>query len=137
MSKSKIIKTLKLRCWPLAFTSYKVKKKTQRFGTSLPASYFAWLLKKNISHVIFSQLTKCNWLHLLLEALDNICFVLICFPVDDVIKFEINVFLHNLKIQVKNLKNHFYYFFLKHFPLKQIQPTFFGRCILGFNISHV
>ena len=137
MSKSKIIKTLKLRCWPLAFTSYKVKKKKTQRGlelVSLPHILHDFWRK---IFLIFSQLTKCNWLHLLLEALDNICFVLICFPVDDVIKFEINVFLHNLKIQVKNLKNHFLLLFLKHFPLKQIQPTFFGRCILGFNISHV
>ena len=35
---------LKLRCWPLAYTSYK--------AFSHPASVFAWFFKKNISHII-------------------------------------------------------------------------------------
>ena len=49
---------LKLRCWPLAFSSYnaflKNKKKSE---ASLPASFSAWFLKKNIPHVIFDRLT--------------------------------------------------------------------------------
>ena len=43
---------LKLICRPLAFTSYKFFLK-KRSGASLPASFWAWLLKKNISLVIF------------------------------------------------------------------------------------
>ena len=47
---------LKLSCRPLAFAS---KKES---GTILPASFSAWFLKKNISLVIFYQLTKFHWL---------------------------------------------------------------------------
>ena len=42
--------TLKLSCRPLAFTSSKAfLKNKKRSGTSLPASFFAWFLKKNKS----------------------------------------------------------------------------------------
>ena len=45
---------LKLRCRPLAFTSYKAFLKNQKkSGTSFPVSFSAWFLKKNMSHVIF------------------------------------------------------------------------------------
>ena len=39
---------------PLAFTIYKAfLKNKKRPGTSLPASFLAWFLKKNISFVLF------------------------------------------------------------------------------------
>ena len=42
-------KRLKLSCRPLAFTSYKAfSKNKRRSGISLPISFSAWLLKKNI-----------------------------------------------------------------------------------------
>ena len=48
------------------------------------------------------------WLPLLLEILDILFLVFICFPVCEVINFEFNffyqaIFLHNQKIQNKNL----------------------------------
>ena len=47
-------KNFKRRCWPLSFTSYKAFLKiNKRSGTSLPASFSAWFLKKYTSHVIF------------------------------------------------------------------------------------
>ena len=50
---------LKLSCWLLAFTSYKAFLKNKKAsGTSLPASFSAWFLKKNISLVIFYYLNK-------------------------------------------------------------------------------
>ena len=84
---------LTLRGWPLTFTSYKsFSKKTRKmFGTSLSASFSAWFLEKNISQVIFYQLTKfhcrivfTSW-HI---ALYVHCSYL--FPSLHVIKFEIN-----------------------------------------------
>ena len=49
---------LKPKCWPLAFTSYKVfftiKK---RSGTSLPASFSAGFLKKNIHILLTDQIS--------------------------------------------------------------------------------
>ena len=52
-------KWLKLSCRPFALTSYKAfLKNNKRSGTSLPASFSAWFLKKNISVVIFYYLTN-------------------------------------------------------------------------------
>ena len=54
-------KWLKLSCRSLVFTSNKHKaflKNKKKFGTSLPASFSAWFLKKNISFVMFFYLTK-------------------------------------------------------------------------------
>ena len=45
---------LKRSCRPLAFASDKaLLKSKKRSGTSIPASFSAWLLKKNIALVIF------------------------------------------------------------------------------------
>ena len=53
----------KLSCRPLAFTSFKVKKKKKkRSGTSFPGSFSAWFFKKNISLVIFYHLLKFHCL---------------------------------------------------------------------------
>ena len=41
------------RSWPLAFTLYKTFVKNKRSGTSLPNSFFAWVFKKNISHIFY------------------------------------------------------------------------------------
>ena len=41
---------------------------------------------------MFYLLNKfCSWLPLLLEILGNMCIIIICFLVCDVIKFEINL----------------------------------------------
>ena len=49
---------LKLRCWPLAFTSYKalLLKKTNTSETSLRGLLSAWVLMKNISRISLSLL---------------------------------------------------------------------------------
>ena len=44
---------LKLRCCPLAFTSYKDFLVSKRSWPSLPASFPGWFLKEYILHVIF------------------------------------------------------------------------------------
>ena len=44
---------LKLRYWPLAFTSYKALFRTKRSGTTLPASFSTWFFKKKFSYVTF------------------------------------------------------------------------------------
>ena len=55
--------TLKLSSRPLPFTSYKaVLKHRKKSGTSLPVSFPACFLKKNISLVIFYYMTKFHWL---------------------------------------------------------------------------
>ena len=53
----------KLRCWPVAFTLFKAFLKIKkRSATNRPASFSALFLKKNISHVIFYQVTKFHYL---------------------------------------------------------------------------
>ena len=54
---------LKLSCRPLAFTSYIAYfKNKKRSGTSLPVSFSAWFLKKDISSVIFYYLRELHCL---------------------------------------------------------------------------
>ena len=79
-------KWLKLRCRPLAFTSNKAfLKNKKRSGSSLPASFSAWFLKKT-----FLMLYSLNWPNFIAwrplcrEILGNICIVI-------VINFEINL----------------------------------------------
>ena len=60
--------SLKLQIWRLlrarsSFTSFKAfLKSKKKSGTSLPASFSAWILKKNILLVIFYYLTKFHCL---------------------------------------------------------------------------
>ena len=83
---------LKVRCRPLAFTTCRVLlRKKKRSGTTLPTSFLVWFLKKNISHVIFCELTKCYCLNWFTWILSNACLVIICFLLDDAINFEINL----------------------------------------------
>ena len=90
---------LKLSCRPHTFTSYKAffLKKKKMFGTSFPASFSAWFLKKNISHSFSWPKRSFSWpnftvtLPILLEILGNICFVFLRFPGFDVIDFEISL----------------------------------------------
>ena len=52
-------KTLKLSFRLLAFASYIASLKNKKWpGTSIVASFFAWVLKETISLVAFCQLTK-------------------------------------------------------------------------------
>ena len=101
---------LKLRCWPLASSSYKAAlENNKRSGTSLHASFSAWFLKKHISDATYYYVTNfIVWLIFLLEILGNMCIIIICFSVCVVINFEINlfnqsIFLANQKSQDKNL----------------------------------
>ena len=66
---------LKLRCWPLAFISYKAfLKKKKRSGTILPTSFL-----HDFSSKMFLMLYSINWPNLIvwlllpLEILGNIC----------------------------------------------------------------
>ena len=84
---------LKLRCLPLAFTWHKVfLKSKKRSGISLPASCFAWFLKKNISHIMFYWLTKFHY-QIPFTSWDTgqMSIALICFPVCGIKKFETNL----------------------------------------------
>ena len=50
---------LRLRCWLLAFSLYKAFLKLKKWSVSrLSASFSAWFLKKNISHVILTDQTS-------------------------------------------------------------------------------
>ena len=83
---------LKLRCWSLIFTLYKAFSKNKKGSeTSLSSSFSTWFLKKNISHIIFYWVNSIAWLPFLLEMFGNMCIVIICFPVCNVINFEINL----------------------------------------------
>ena len=53
---------LKLRYWPLAFTSYKALFRTKRSGTTLPASFSTWFFKKKFSYVTFHEQAKFDCL---------------------------------------------------------------------------
>ena len=70
---------LKLKCWLLTFTWYK----------ALPLYHFLYdfwrkmFLLYSINWPIF-----IDWLPLLLEILGNICIVIICYPVCDIINLE-------------------------------------------------
>ena len=77
---------LKLRSCLLGSISYKrflkIKKRSE---TSLPASFSVCILKRNISHVYSINWPNfIVWLLLLFETLDNVCIVIVCFPVCDV-----------------------------------------------------
>ena len=84
---------LKLRRWPLAFTTFKtLLKRKRRSGASLPVPLSTWFCKKNISHLYSINWPNfIVWLPLLLGILGNISVVIICFPVYDLINFEINL----------------------------------------------
>ena len=82
---------LKRSCRPFAFTSFKAfLKNKKRSGTSLPALFSAWFLKKNISPILLTDqisLSGCLWLWDIGQYIVNVwqsgC---------DVMKFEINLF---------------------------------------------
>ena len=66
---------LELRCRLLAFTSYNAFFKTKKnSGTSLPSSFSAGFLKKNISHVtcFIDCPSVIVWLPLVFEILDHV-----------------------------------------------------------------
>ena len=84
---------IKTKGWPLAFTLYKdILKNKKRSVTIFSASFSAWFLRKNISHVIFYQLTKfhCPNAFTSRDVRQYMCCNFICLPVCDVMNFEIN-----------------------------------------------
>ena len=63
LSWGRYLEILKPSSRPLAFTSYEAfLKNKKRSGTSITASFSAWLLDKNISLIIFYYLTKFHYL---------------------------------------------------------------------------
>ena len=85
--------TLKLSCWPPAFTSIEAfLKSTKSSGTSLPVSFSERRTKKNIFHFIFYQMPKFHYLIVITfwDIGGNMSIVIICCLVCDVIVFEIN-----------------------------------------------
>ena len=88
-------------------------KKTKRSGTSLPALFSAWILKKNISrYILLPGLDLIVWSLLFREILGNECIV-VFEPGCDVINFEINLiflikpfFLYN-QYEIKSIFHHF------------------------------
>ena len=103
---------LKLRSWTLVYTLYEAFIKTKRGMQLALLPHFL----HNIWRKIFLTLHSINWpnfivwLSLLLEILGNICIVIICCPVCDVINFGINLliklFFYRTKIsRQKYLKN--------------------------------
>ena len=70
---------------------FKKKKWKKRSETSLPISFFAWFLKKTISHAMFYLLTKFHCLTAFTSwVLGNMCIVITFCLVYDVMNFEIN-----------------------------------------------
>ena len=62
-----------------------------REGSGTSSSTTFWFFEKNVFHVIFKWLASFfASLSLLLEILDQVCIVIICFPVCAIIKFENN-----------------------------------------------
>ena len=86
---------LKLRCCPFALTLYRsFYKSKKRSVTSLPASFFPLFFKKNISTLYFINWPNFIALYLLLlKILGNICIVIICCSVCDVINLKNNLSL--------------------------------------------
>ena len=75
------LKILKLSCKPLPSTSYKAfLKNKKRSGTSLPASFSAWLLKNNIIIIIIiiiwpNFIAFTSWD---IGQYGNMCAVIVC-----------------------------------------------------------
>ena len=76
-------------------------------GTSLPALFPVWSLKKKVSLFIFYYLIKFHYLSLLLEVLGHMYIAIISLPVWDVMDLQINLnfLIKSLKDTNLNLKN--------------------------------
>ena len=82
---------LKLSCWPLAFTLYKVFfEKTCLQLISLPHFMRDFWRKILLALYLINRPSSIASLPLLLQILGNMCIVIIFCPVCDVINFEIN-----------------------------------------------
>ena len=86
---------LKLRCWSLAFTSYKnffLRKKRGQELVSVSPRHILHDFRRNILLTLnfIKWPTFIAWLPLLLEILGNMCIVIISCSVCDVINFKIN-----------------------------------------------
>ena len=84
---------LKRKCWPLAFTLHKAflknKKRYELF--SLPKFLHDFWRKMFLMLYSINRQNFIAGLLLLLEILGNMCIVIVCLPVCDVINFEIKV----------------------------------------------
>ena len=150
---------LKLSCWPLAFISYKAfQKNKMRSGISLSALISARFLQKIFLTLHYTNLPTfirfIVWLPLFLEMSGNMCIVIICFPVDDIISIEINLsFLikslsymtrknqgKKLNILISkrafNMKQAFS-ITSKEFSLKQIKPNQIDSVWFSYGVSYL
>ena len=93
MSKSRTTKIQsKVRWRTLAFTSHKAfLKNKKRSGTSLPASFSAWLFKENIYLVIFYSLIKFDCLVAFTSWEIGKYVHCNCLPSCEILIFEINL----------------------------------------------
>ena len=99
-----ILKCYKFRCYDMSKSSYKCPS-VQVLTTCFYLTWNFFLKKKGglglvfLSHFLhdfwrknlyaIKWLNLIVWLSLLLQILGNMCIIIICFPVCDVIKFEI------------------------------------------------
>ena len=68
------------------------KKIFLKTKTSLTASFSAWFLQKNISDVMFINWSNLiAWSSLLFEISGNVFIIIVCYPVCDVMNFEISL----------------------------------------------
>ena len=85
----KYIKTkVQIVCFYLLQSWFKKKK---RSGTSLPASFFTWFLRKIIKLHSINGPNFVFWRPILLEVLKNMCILNNRFSTDDVINSKINI----------------------------------------------
>ena len=85
-------KYIEINCKPLTFTSHKAfLKNKKRSGTSLPASFSAWLFKKNIYLVIFYSLIKFDCLVAFTSWEIGKYVHCNCLPSCEILIFEINL----------------------------------------------
>ena len=95
MSKSRAIEMyLKLRCRPLAFTSFKAFLKKQKQAKNYsPCLIFSKIFKEKYisSYILVTHRISLSGCHFFLEVLGNICVVIACFPGCDDINFEIDL----------------------------------------------
>ena len=124
-------------------------KNKKRSRTSLLASFSASFLKKNIFsryNLLMDQILIV-WLPLLLEIFGSMCIVFICFLVDNIINFEINlsflikpfptlpkttVLQFKYNNEKKLLRQNNFLSFSDNIHWKKENQLFFGRWNSGF-----
>ena len=87
-----ILNMLKLNCRPLACTSFKAFQKTKKGLELVFPVHFLFRFWREVFFLLYSinWPNFIAWLPLLHEILGNMCIVIVCQPVCEVINFEIN-----------------------------------------------